>query len=69
MEEDLRKREKVFQFTTSQGGRLMEITEGFKEEKLSIHDLTRRSTVLLHITISTHILSIHDLTRRSTPQS
>ena len=36
----------IFQFTTSQGGR-RDHPDGRKEPDLSIHDLTRRSTILL----------------------
>ena len=36
---------------------------------LSIHDLTRRSTIIKPIVVLRFCLSIHDLTRRSTRQS
>ena len=55
-----------FQFTTSRGGRRL-----FQEVRrhilsLSIHDLTRRSTVINRLLKIYSRLSIHDLTRRST---
>ena len=56
----------VFQFTTSQGGRRLDPGQFFKPVKLSIHDLTRRSTMFDETYIAKIELSIHDLTRRST---
>ena len=56
----------TFQFTTSQGGRLLLPVPGGDQDSLSIHDLTRRSTDNTYIPRRNRILSIHDLTRRST---
>ena len=56
----------VFQFTTSQGGRLRHFPADICYKRLSIHDLTRRSTDMPHHFRPTRDLSIHDLTRRST---
>ncbi len=56
----------VFQFTTSQGGRHFGHVGVFDHPVLSIHDLTRRSTILTFLRYIDMILSIHDLTRRST---
>ena len=55
-----------FQFTTSQGGRPLISLNWSRTLKLSIHDLTRRSTLLREGYTHTTELSIHDLTRRST---
>ena len=41
----------------------------FRDILLSIHDLTRRSTLLMRYSVKYHCLSIHDLTRRSTRSS
>ena len=40
-----------------------------RRKRLSIHDLTRRSTIPKHSEIFDPVLSIHDLTRRSTSSS
>ena len=59
--------QEFFQFTTSRGGRLKRGVGKPAFYHLSIHDLTRRSTLsgdLVHHTGFS--LSIHDLTRRST---
>ncbi len=56
----------VFQFTTSRGGRLPVGTSIIGKMFLSIHDLTRRSTLTRILCIVFIKLSIHDLTRRST---
>ena len=56
----------IFQFTTSQGGRLISSAFLFDSISLSIHDLTRRSTSLGRRRAVGMDLSIHDLTRRST---
>ena len=57
----------IFQFTTSQGGRRAEIPDNALAIPLSIHDLTRRSTISRCNNIRFCFdLSIHDLTRRST---
>ena len=37
-----------------------------RSNKLSIHDLTRRSTISQCYFVTIKVLSIHDLTRRST---
>ena len=58
--------ELVFQFTTSRGGRLRLLQLTDLTDNLSIHDLTRRSTLLRDNCGFTNPLSIHDLTRRST---
>ena len=55
-----------FQFTTSQGGRQEKEDYESMTAQLSIHDLTRRSTLLLSYKNPPFHLSIHDLTRRST---
>ena len=55
-----------FQFTTSQGGRRPGICTLSRQERLSIHDLTRRSTRCSLDCKIIIFLSIHDLTRRST---
>ena len=57
---------RIFQFTTSQGGRLSFSGIYLHSILLSIHDLTRRSTITKHSTRTERRLSIHDLTRRST---
>ena len=56
----------IFQFTTSQGGRRNTDIYSQAAMDLSIHDLTRRSTVPAEMGVATDTLSIHDLTRRST---
>ena len=56
----------LFQFTTSQGGRLLLRISRNIVECLSIHDLTRRSTLCRYFWKCWLHLSIHDLTRRST---
>ena len=56
----------TFQFTTSQGGRLRLKLSFLLAAKLSIHDLTRRSTAWGYHGKARGVLSIHDLTRRST---
>ncbi len=56
----------VFQFTTSQGGRRELNIKVKRRKKLSIHDLTRRSTTTEALMKQKENLSIHDLTRRST---
>ena len=56
----------IFQFTTSRGGRLIGSLEKKFGGKLSIHDLTRRSTDKPLLVPPRIQLSIHDLTRRST---
>ena len=59
----------LFQFTTSQGGR-RRLPKVFSITKLlSIHDLTRRSTIVDNRFFQPAGLSIHDLTRRSTEYS
>ena len=55
-----------FQFTTSQGGRPMMRQHIWIWHILSIHDLTRRSTLSGSHKSGSGSLSIHDLTRRST---
>ena len=55
-----------FQFTTSQGGRLNRRGKHRHVHRLSIHDLTRRSTYTYDDLTADINLSIHDLTRRST---
>ena len=55
-----------FQFTTSQGGRLLPLAHMFLIFFISIHDLTRRSTLRQACTGASLVISIHDLTRRST---
>ena len=55
-----------FQFTTSHGGRQEQTLKAPITSDLSIHDLTRRSTIILNIFLFSVDLSIHDLTRRST---
>ena len=55
-----------FQFTTSQGGRLICAVLAIVSLILSIHDLTRRSTGTNQWSSDNSHLSIHDLTRRST---
>ena len=56
----------IFQFTTSQGGRLNGMGSLIFAAGLSIHDLTRRSTFDGVALPEGMDLSIHDLTRRST---
>ena len=56
----------IFQFTTSQGGRHYIAYNNKPYEDLSIHDLTRRSTIYIVFCSRIWTLSIHDLTRRST---
>ena len=56
----------TFQFTTSHGGRLQDLNLFQAPESLSIHDLTRRSTITIFPRYDLCNLSIHDLTRRST---
>ena len=60
---------RIFQFTTSQGGRLEPGLVITYMVALSIHDLTRRSTSGTDAEIHIYELSIHDLTRRSTNRS
>ena len=55
-----------FQFTTSQGGRLDDHDTYIDDFDLSIHDLSRRSTIDLKSKKIERSLSIHDLSRRST---
>ena len=55
-----------FQFTTSQGGR-PSISQWLSYWRfISIHDLTRRSTLPRRSHLHHYFISIHDLTRRST---
>ena len=57
----------IFQFTTSHGGRReSDLLLKWRQFKLSIHDLTRRSTTTVWGHKLEEELSIHDLTRRST---
>src|SRR5699024_8315985 len=56
----------TFQFTTSRGGRLIRYACLRFCLVLSIHDLTRRSTLFKSRETPEQELSIHDLTRRST---
>ena len=58
--------ERIFQFTTSQGGRPTQRASSRTSRSLSIHDLTRRSTLRIPYNPPFCNLSIHDLTRRST---
>ena len=60
------RRIKIFQFTTSQGGRRSPVLTPVTNINLSIHDLTRRSTLFCCTYHKNLSLSIHDLTRRST---
>ena len=55
-----------FQFTTSRGGRRKRQSQAPCPSGLSIHDLTRRSTIGDTVFCIRDYLSIHDLTRRST---
>ena len=55
-----------FQFTTSQGGRPCRSGNSKFMEYLSIHDLSRRSTLRIQSNNLSIYLSIHDLSRRST---
>ena len=57
---------RVFQLTTSRGGRRTSINSITINSNISTHDLTRRSTNTEKEQIEQDIISTHDLTRRST---
>ena len=56
----------IFQFTASQGGWQHKRSGCFYCERISIHSLTRRLTILWHLEYHFLHISIHSLTRRLT---
>ena len=58
-----------FQFTTSRRGRRLSRPSSAVSQYLSIHDLTKRSTIWIWCRNICRCLSIHDLTKRSTTAS
>ena len=56
----------IFQLTTSRRGRRIRRRRKLLYNRISTHDLTKRSTRLLPSCASTDPISTHDLTKRST---